>query len=332
MAEQLMRRHTLARDFFPISYRETAMMAEQMSALLGAGVPMERIFAILKRGCRREKMREAIETVEAHVAGGKTFYEGFAARAHLWPRYFVEMVRCAELAGQLQAGLGEAAEHFRQLGIVRRKAHMVWISPALIIMFGWVCIIAAYAWFQGPASGWYKLCSYAPRPLPFLILAAVWMYVPPAKQLLDSLLLSLPAVGGVFRDLALYQFTTCFRYLYIGAVSAPDMLHYASLAVTNTSISHSLAPASTRVEEGTRFAEALAPCLHWPNGYIEELHVAEISGNLETSLAKLAAQRREALDTRVNAIRQVVDRLVGYATMLTVAWTILHILLSVKNL
>jgi type II secretory pathway component PulF len=305
-------------SFLRIGHRETARIAEQMAVLLNAGVPSERLFKTLLRHRRGPRVRAALRTLRDMVQSGDRFYDGFAARAALWPPYFLELVRCAELAGRLQAGLEEASEHFKLMAAVRRRAQMVWISPAVIIVFGWVCISAAYAWYRGPAAGLAKWAGYLSAAAPFVLGGLAWRYVPPVKRLLDGVLLVVPAVGGVFRDLALYQFTSCFRYLYLGAISAPDILRHAGRAATNAHIRHRLRRAPERIEGGARFAEALGPLLDWPAGYVEALHVGEESGELDAALAKLAEERRAALEHRVRAIRAVVDRVVAYAVIVTI--------------
>jgi len=308
-----------------ISYRETAWIADNLARLLDAGIPLERVFEKVHKYCRSGRAREAVAALRDAVVGGRTFYEGLAARSKAWPPYFIELVRCSELAGMLNAGFAEGASHFRKLGQARLSAHKLWLVPAVITVFGWVCIICMWTWFLGIGRGFDVFAGYVRFAAPVVFIVIACIYVPPLRSALDGILLAVPLVAETVRDLSLYQFTSCFRYLYIGAVHAPDMMRYAAGAVGNGVLRRKLGGAAEPVERGSRFAEALEPTMRWPGAYISELEAGEIGGQLETVLNKLAEERKEALETRVAAIRQVTDRLFGFATAMSIALNALAI-------
>lgn len=308
-----------------ISYRETAWIAENMAQLLEAAIPLERTFELVRKHCRTNRTCAAIDALRDTVMDGRTFYEGLLAARKAWPAYFIELVRCAEMAGMLHAGFAEGADHFRQLGRVRMSAHKLWLVPVSITVFGWVCIICMWTWFFGIGRGFEVFLGYVRFSAPMVFIVLSCIYVPPLRQALDAVLLGLPLITETVRDLCLYQFTSCFRYLYIGALRAPDIVRYASGAVGNSVLRRKLGAAAEAVEAGSKFAEALAPVTHWPGGYINELESGEVSGSLETILNKLADERKEALEQRVAAIRAVTDRIFGFATVMAIAFAALQI-------
>jgi len=308
-----------------ISYRETAWIADNLARLLEAGIPLERVFEKVRKYCRSRRAREAVAALRDAVLDGRAFHEGLAERSKAWPPYFIELVRCSEIAGMLNAGFAEGASHFRKLGRARLSAHKLWLVPVIITVFGWVCIICMWTWFLGVGAGLDVFAGYVRFAAPVVFIVLAVLYVPPLRSALDVILLALPLVAETVRDLSLYQFTSCFRYLYIGAVHAPDMMRYAAGAVGNSVLRRKLRAAAEPVERGSKFAEALGPVTHWPGAYISELEAGEISGQLETVLNKLADERKDALETRVAAIRQVTDRLFGYATAMSIAMNALAI-------
>lgn len=305
-----------------LSYRETALIAESFGQMLRAGLRLPRIFEVLLRHRRSRRAREAIEAVRDHTLNGGTFYEGFAARADVWPRYFIELIRCTERAGALHAGLEEGADHFRKLALAWRAAHMLWISPVCIILFGWlargVIRIIWKGWANGLSFWWGCLETILSVAVPVLLL----LFLPPLRRWVDRALLHVPILGETARDLALYQFTTCFRYLYIGAIRAPEIVRFAAGAVGNRHLRRRLTATADEVENGRTFAEALTPATHWPGDYIAQLATAELSGQLEAILEHLARQRKEAMEMRVQTIRQISDRLVAYVTIVTITFEI----------
>lgn len=305
-----------------VSYRETALIAESMAELLRSGVPTARIFGVLLAHRRSRRAREALDEVRRHVEAGNNFYEGFAARPRVWPRYFIELIRCSERAGVLYEGFREGAEHFRKLARVRRAAHMMWMSPVVIIVFGW--LIRFVLWWAiadlGLALMFGRGCVSA--ALPVLAVVLLFLYVPPLRELVDRAALGIPVISETVRDLSLYRFTMCFKYLYIGAVPAREIVALAANAVGNTFISRQLRSAAEQVGSGATFAESLGPKMRWPEGFVAQLSQGEISGKLSTVLEDLARQRKEALETRVEVVRKIVEPVVAYVTITAIAWTV----------
>ncbi len=296
-----------------VSYKETAQIADSMAELLGAGVHPERIFDLLQR-YRSKRARRALQIVRETVGQGLPFHEGFRRSAWAWPPYFVEMTRCAEMAGQLQAGFREGAIHFRKMAQIKRAIFKLWFSPLMIIVAFWI----ATALILGP--GYLVAQAQSCAPLALVILG--FIYVPPLRRILDCTIIHIPFLGEIARDLALYQFTICFNYLYIGAVSAPEIIRSAARAVGNSEISRRIAGTASRVEKGSSFADALRPAFWWPSGYIESIAVAEEAGQLQEILERLAQQHKEVLESRLDKMCRAVTMLVFYVSLAAFAFAV----------
>jgi len=190
-----------------LSSEQTARIAEALAELMHAGVPTGRMFTVLLRRPPSSRVREALEVVRRHVDAGRTFYEGFAARPALWPRYLIELVRGAERAGMLVEAFREAADHFRRLARVQRAAHRLWRNPVAIILFGWLIRGLLRLYFLGAGSAllfWVGRLRYA---APVVAAALVVLYVPEVRRWVDRLSLHVPLVAEMVRDLSHYQFT-----------------------------------------------------------------------------------------------------------------------------
>lgn len=206
---------------------------------------------------------------------------------------------------------------------VHQAAHRLWFGPVVIILFGWVLRLLASTVFLGPSAGFSFLIQGAYNAAPLVLAVGVILYLPAVRWLVDCVLLQLPLVGETARDLSLYQFTKCFQYLYNGGVSAPDILRLASGAVGNTYIRGRLASAAAEVgDKGQTFAEALRDKILWPGDYIAHLSNGEVSGQLDVTLGKLAEERKEALETRVEIVRRIVEPIVMYVTIFAILLTI----------
>ena len=314
-----------------LSCKETAHIAQMLGQMLRAGLSLDRIFEVIARHRSRRGV-EAVEAVRRAVQDGRSFYEGFKARSDLWPRYFIELIRCSEIAGQLYAGFEEGAEHFRKIGHMTRAANTLWLNPLIILSFGWVVNFCLIAWFKGLNEGFNYLVILSFALLPPLLTILAFLLIPPLRLLLDRLLLVIPFAAETVLQLGIYQFTTCFRYLYIGAVSAQEIVRLAAGAIGNSYMRDRVMGAAERVAQGRSFAEALADRIHWPPDYIETLSNAEISGQLESVLNTLAEEQQFTLELRIRTIRGIVERILFYVVVISIVVTILGISTTARGL
>jgi len=81
-----------------------------------------------------------------------------------------------------------------------------------------------------------------------------------------------------------------------------------------------------------KFSEALAGRrVLWPGDFITRLSQGEVAGQIEPVLARLAQDRRDALERRAAVLRQVLDRLVAAVTLLAITFEIYHIVMALGN-
>jgi len=211
-----------------------------MSELLGAGVQSDRLFGVLLR-YRSKRARRALRPC-ATPCRRAPYYEGFLRSGRAWPRYFVEMLRCAEMAGQLQAGFREGAEHFREIAEVKRTMFRLWFNPWQSSSAAGLSSRFCCSSERGRRRRQDTSCSGSPahrsdQPRPgFLHLRSL-------RRMVDAVIIHVPNLGEMARDLACYQFTTCLRFLYIGP-SPPRRWYAARPAPSATPTSR--APSRTR--------------------------------------------------------------------------------------
>jgi len=315
-----------------LSSEQTARIADAFAELMHAGVPTGRMFTVLLRRPPSSRAREALEVVWRHVGEGRTFYEGFAARPALWPRYLIELVRAAERAGMLVEGFREAADHFHRLARVQRAAHRLWRNPVAVVLFGWLIRALLRLYFLGAGSALLFCAGRLRYAAPVVAAVLVALYVPEGRRWVDRLCLHVPLVAEMVRDLSLYQFTRCLHLLYVGAVGPAEAVRLAANAMSNRHLAAQIAPAAEDVRRGMKFSEALAGRrVLWPGDFIARLSQGEVAGQIEPVLARLAQDRRDALETRAAAVRQVLDRLVAAVTFLAITFEIYHIVMALGN-
>ena len=270
------------------SYGQTAEIAEHLGSLLRAGLPTENIFSVLQRRKRPRAIRRAIEGLREAVMNGRTYYEGLQSHGHVWPEWFKQLIHCSETTGALHAGFEEGAQRLHELGrLQRRHPHGVAQSPrSLSLGGGWRMWFSSPLFSAGAGMGIPRRSTtaklYFASPLPPLCA----FISGPIRVAMDRITLELPLLSETVRDVSLYRFTICFRALYMGGLSAVEMIRLAAQSVGNSALRKRLASAVASLEAGRTFAEALEPCVRWPDGFIPRIDEAEQSGQLAPTLGE----------------------------------------------
>ncbi|HHW61971.1 MAG TPA: type II secretion system F family protein, partial [Syntrophomonadaceae bacterium] len=89
-----------------ITLRELSMMSRQLSAMLGAGLPLLRCLDILQVQTSNKTMIRVLERVKEDIKAGSAFWEALAAHPRIFSPLYISMIRAGEVGGVLDTVLG----------------------------------------------------------------------------------------------------------------------------------------------------------------------------------------------------------------------------------
>ncbi|HHC25246.1 MAG TPA: type II secretion system protein GspF, partial [Desulfobacterales bacterium] len=91
--------------FTRVSTKDVMLFTQDLSALLEAGLPVDRALSILTNITEKEKFREIIRDVLKAVQGGSYLSDAMAKHPGAFSAFYVNMVRAGEAGGVLEAVL-----------------------------------------------------------------------------------------------------------------------------------------------------------------------------------------------------------------------------------
>jgi len=106
-----------------------------LATLARAGVPVTQMLDTASTSLGNSVFEEGLKSVRDQMLSG----DGFAAplaRTGLFPRLVIQMIRVGEEAGNLDANLEEAADHYAEEVDYRLKQMIAMMEPALVIVVG----------------------------------------------------------------------------------------------------------------------------------------------------------------------------------------------------
>src|SRR5947209_2215066 len=138
-------------DYFPslyqISRADIILFTRQLATFVGAGVPMSRALGTIAQETASPLFKRVILAVLDDLERGQNLSEALAKHPKAFPTLYVDLVRVAELTGNLEATLTELAGYLRRdLNTARRvRTAMIYPGVILVVATGVVLILVFFA-------------------------------------------------------------------------------------------------------------------------------------------------------------------------------------------
>lgn len=324
-----------------ISRKEISAFTREMSALLGAAIPIPQALDGLAEE-ENQALREVVAKIADSVRKGAALSAALEEHPALFGKLYCSMVRVGEEAGVLPKVMLDLADLLEHEDEVRGEVKAAVAYPLFVLGFGVVTVTVLLTWVLPRLFG--MLQEMAVLPLPTLILLRVsgfmhhywpgvavvvlglgiggWYFLRTAEgaELWDRLKLRLPVIGSVFRAAALSRFARTLGTLAKSGVSLLPALKIVENTIGNRVLARQVA----RVAEETRGGDSLAGPLRklnlFPRTVVQMIDVGEESGKLDEMLLKVAeieerhmrARTKTLISLLAPALILVVGAMVGF--------------------
>ena len=318
---------TLFRGKQGLSQREIGDLTQQLSTLLGAGLPLDRSMGILIELAENERVRALVEKVRNHVREGGALSEGLEARHGVFSRFYINMVRAGEIGGSLDQTLSRMAEYLERSKELKDSVVSALIYPALLVVMAIASLMLLMV---------YVIPQFTPMfedfggELPFLtrivvgvgevmqnywwaligltLVVVVWfrgqMAGPASRLVWDGRFLRLKFIGDAIAKVETARLARTTGTLLVNGVPLLSALSIAKNVMSNTVLSEDVARAAKQVKTGAPLARALAQDGNFPRLALQMINVGEETGKLDEMLIKVA-------DTYDRDVRITIDRLMA---------------------
>jgi general secretion pathway protein F len=303
-----------------------AMATQELATLLRAGLELDRALDIVGSLKEMETLHQPLEAVRARVRDGASFPDALAADP-AFPKLYVNIVRAGEMGGQLEKTLARLADYLERGQAVRESVASALVYPILLLCTAGLSI-AVILIFVLPQFE--PLFADAGKALPFStrivmalghFLGDFWWLLaiiigsttvlfrrklkePRFRRRWDALLLKLPIMGELLRQIDMERFSRTLGTLLANGVALPNALAITKDVLTNTLIAEAVGETATSLREGEGLADRLARTGVFPSLTLDLVRVGEESGTLDSMLLRQA-------DLYERFVKHTVDRLLA---------------------
>jgi general secretion pathway protein F len=304
-------------------------VTRELSIMLGAGQDLERALRFIIDNISNARARPILSEVRDKVRAGSSLATALAAEPRSFPNLYVGMVRAGEAGGTLPASLDRLAALLESERSLKANLHAALIYPTLLVIAAVASIVLLLEYVlpqfvpvfeqagaQLPAATRFlmtlgDLVSTGGPWLLVAIAAAVLL----ARHLLkdaarrlqwDRLLLRLPVVGGLLREVVAARMTRTLGTLLQNGMPLISALAIVKDALGNLAAAAAVQAASVEAQAGRGLARPLREAGLFPSRTIHLLQLGE-----ET--AQLPAMALKAADIHEEQARLMIQRMVALA-------------------
>ena len=129
-----------------ISFRDVLVFTQELSTLVGAGLPLDRSLQVAVQLTEKKKFKDIVENVLKSVEEGSSLAEALARHPKIFSRLYTNMVRAGEAGGVIELILQRLAEYLESMKETRDYVISALIYPIILTLAGAVMVIFMLVW------------------------------------------------------------------------------------------------------------------------------------------------------------------------------------------
>lgn len=325
----------------------------ELSALLDAGLPLDRSLNIIADITENKVMKEVVEQVLKSIREGSSFSDALQKHPRVFPRLYVNMVRAGEAGGVLDVVLDKLTEFLESSKELREHVVSSMIYPVILVVAGGASIIILLTFVLPRFS---TIFSELGTALPFSTklllgvssaLADYWWFflgvavafslafrkyvkTPAGRLWWDGLKLKL--MGDVVTKLETARFCRTLGTLLKSGVPLLQALGNSRDVVTNQVIAGALDSIAKGAKEGKGIAGPLTLAGVFPPLALSMIKVGEETGQLDTMLLKVAATYEKSLRIAVKRFMSFLEPAMILIMGVIIGFIVLSMLMAIFSI
>ncbi|MBC24370.1 MAG: hypothetical protein CMJ32_10710 [Phycisphaerae bacterium] len=310
---------SLGRSKKTLSRPEVANLVRELATALEAGLPlMQGLQTVRRQGTANSQ--QILDFLIEKVEAGMPLHQACAEYGAPFDDMIIGMMRAADASGQMSEVLHQLADLLDRSVELRRELVSATVYPMIVAVLIAISVVVLVTFLLPtllePLEG--QPGFTMPWPTQFLLSMATfietwwlviillvitaffawraWIRIPRNKLLFDGLLLKMPLLGRVLRDVAVARFTRTLGTLVSAGIPILTALKIVRDTLGNTVLMQAIDMVQEKVSTGGSLADPLERCGHFPPLLVQIVNIGERSGRLESMLMHAA----KAFDRQVN--------------------------------
>lgn len=313
-----------------VKKRELMHLCRQLAVFVRSGVSVLEALTVLSDETTTKLLKSALDGMRIALEGGSRFSEAAALHPELFPNYSVEVLRSAELTGNLDVVLDQLGEYLDREIETEHKVKSTLAYPIIVVILALV-VSTVLVVYVLPKFQTFFASLHAKLPLPTRMLLAVgnwignWGYLTGGiivglvfagllasrthrgREVKDRMILRIPVIGDLIHIAIIERFCRLLASMTVAGVALPEAIAVTTAATNNTVFRKGLAEARAAMMRGEGLAGPLAQTHLFPGAAKQMFAVGESTGNLDDQLEAAANYLDRELDYKIKRFTTMIE-------------------------
>lgn len=291
---------------------EVMLLSRQLASFIKAGIPILDGIEVIAEESGNSGLRSALFEVSEGLRAGETLSAAFGRHPAIFPKFYIDMLKSAELTGRLDVVLSQLSGYIERDLDAKQKIRSALAYPLIIVGMSLVTVVVMTVFVIPRFQSFFESLG-AELPLPTRILIAVtnfltnywWAVVggiallalllylsaktEGGKSLLDRTILRLPVVGEIVRFAIIERFCRILAAMVQAGVPLPEAMLVVTEGTNNAAFQKGLAQVRTSMLEGEGLSRPISQTKLFPRAVVQMVRVGEDTGTLDEQLETSAS-------------------------------------------
>lgn len=304
----------------------------QISTYLKVGIPLSQAVKIMIKQFKNKKYKRILKTLNYDLSTGRSFSEALEKQGNAFPSILINMVKTAEMTGELPETLDDMEEYFSEIEETRKAMITAMMYPTIIfvIAIGVGTFIMLYVVPKfveiynsmdnakipgitlavlGLSQFLQKYIVYIAISIVVILILFIYLYknVKTFKTAIQWLLMHLPVFGDVMIYNEVTTFTKTFASLLSHNVFITDSMEILDKVTNNEIYKSMIYEAINNIAKGRPISEAFKDKWSFPIPAYEMIVTGEKTGQLPEMMQKVSVYYQDLHRNSVTRIKTFVE-------------------------
>ena len=314
-----------------VSGRELVFFGEQMSTLIGGGIPLVRALSLLSEHAENKNLAAVLGQVTKEVSAGGAFHKALEKHPRVFDEIWVSLVQAGEVSGQLPAVLRQVTAYSESKENIKSKLITALAYPA-VLMFMSSGVLAYFVVFIVPVfAGIFKDFDLTLPALTriiimvSMIISKYFMYIivagigavlafrayiatPPGRLTWNHIQFKMPLFGSFIKNIQTERLLTTMSTLIRSGVSILNAVSVLEGAFKkNLIFQNALKKAKNDIASGRSISESFKKTGIFSGMITDMMWMGEESGKLPDIITVLSKFYQEQIDQWIRRFSSMVD-------------------------
>jgi len=342
--------------FEKVSNKSIVILSRQIATLFEAQVSALKSFTMLATNTENKLLSSKLTTISDDLQAGVSISGALGKHPDVFSNFYVNMVKVGEETGKLNETFLHLAEYLDRQYSLTSKTRNALIYPVFVVVTFFVVMtlmfvvvipkLSSIILDSGQEVPFYTKIVIAISNLfvhygffifIFLVLLGIWIwrlsFTEKGKEYLDSLKLSAPAIGNLYKKLYLSRITDNLNTMLISGVPIIRSIDITAEVVGSRVYREVLREVADGVKSGLALSIAFSRHKQEiPGILVQMVQVGEETGSLGTILKTLTDFYKREVDDAVDTLVGLIEPVMIVVLGLGVGILLVSVLMPIYNL